>query len=104
MVQPQCGWQGPAEVAPDTEDGDTVWAGLQGNYRVFKEEEEEEEEEEVCLARRATVRSYSVSSSPSQDNPTSRLPFLSSHLAAVPPSPRAPRTAFSDYLSNLAIS
>lgn len=34
MVQPQRGWQDPAEVAPATGDGDEVWAGLQGNYRV----------------------------------------------------------------------
>lgn len=34
MEQPQRGWQDPAEVAPATGDGDEVWAGLQGNYRV----------------------------------------------------------------------
>ncbi|TKS89682.1 Transcription factor 7-like 1 HMG box transcription factor 3 [Collichthys lucidus] len=32
--EPQRGWQDPAEVAPATGDGDEVWAGLQGNYRV----------------------------------------------------------------------
>ncbi|KAI4807240.1 hypothetical protein KUCAC02_027062, partial [Chaenocephalus aceratus] len=31
---PQRDWQGPAEVAPATGDGDEVWAGRQGNYRV----------------------------------------------------------------------
>lgn len=36
MLQPQRGWQDPAEVAPATGDGDEVWAGLQGNYRVVR--------------------------------------------------------------------
>ena len=34
MLQPQHGWQDPAEVAPATGDGDKARAGLQGNYRV----------------------------------------------------------------------
>lgn len=34
-VQPQLRWQDRAEVALATRDGDEVWTGLQGNYRVL---------------------------------------------------------------------
>lgn len=55
-VKPQCGWQDPAEVALATGDGDEVWAGIQGNYRVVWRKEGAE----ACLhsllsAQRATV-------------------------------------------------
>lgn len=36
MAQPQCGWQGPGEVAPAIGDHDRDWARLQGNYRVLR--------------------------------------------------------------------
>lgn len=72
-VQPQCGWQDPAEVALATGDGDEVWADLQGNYRVVWRKEGAE----ACLhsllsAQRELLLAaswlLSVSSSLSGDN------------------------------------
>lgn len=73
MVQPQHGWWDPAEVALATGDGDKVWAGLQGNYRVvwrmggncIRPPVPAVNPESSCLQ---LSEALSVSSSPSGDN------------------------------------